>query len=61
MAGREMSKQSYAELGQTILRIKTRARKNNDVETIRDAERCDALLQSLGIEIGLEDLKPQQG
>jgi hypothetical protein len=60
MANREMSKETWAKINEIILKIKNRARKNGDIETIKDAERVDALMQSLGIEIWLEDSKSEQ-
>jgi hypothetical protein len=47
-------------LSEIILKIKKQARKNNDIETIKDAEMCDALLQDLGIEIQVEDWKAER-
>ena len=61
MVDREMSRETWGELNEIILMIKRRARKNRDIETIKDAERCDALLQGLGIEQMVEDWKSEQG
>jgi hypothetical protein len=57
MADRETSKVTWEEIIEIILKIKRRARKNNDIETVKDAERLDALMQGLGIDIKMEDLK----
>jgi hypothetical protein len=59
MVDRETSKETWVELSETILKIKRRARKNKDTETVKDAERCDALLHDLGIEIMVEDWKAE--
>ncbi len=60
MVDREMSKETWVEILDIVLRIKRRARKNNDIETVKDAERLGALMQGLGIEIRLEDSKSEQ-
>jgi hypothetical protein len=60
MVDREMSKETWVKLSEIILKIKKQARKNNDIETIKDAEMCDALLQDLGIEIQVEDWKAER-
>jgi hypothetical protein len=53
------AERNWNDIQDSILQIKRRARTNHDVETVRDAERCDALLQSLGIDIAMETQKFQ--
>jgi hypothetical protein len=60
MTIRSMSKETWVELNDTIVAIKRRARQNEDLETIRLAERRDVLLQGLGIEIKMEDLSSER-
>jgi hypothetical protein len=55
MMNRAMSKETWVEIEEVILKIKKRARKTGDIETVKDAERLDALLQGLGIETKMED------
>ncbi len=59
MADRAPSKETWNEINETVLKIKRRARKDNDIEGIKDAERLDALLQGLGIDLMLEGWKAE--
>lgn len=57
MPYREMSRETFRELMNLTLTMKRSARQNGDIEGLRNAERCNALLMNLAIDIHFEDLK----
>jgi hypothetical protein len=55
MVNREMSAKTWKELDGILWKIWERAIKNKDSETIKDADRCNALIRQLSGEIEMED------